>query len=251
MAFLFADRVKETTTDTGTGTIDLDGAVTGFQGFVAGIGNGNSCFYGMENGTDWEIGLGTVTDASPDTLSRDTILASSNGGSAVNWGAGTKNVYVTVPADRIGPTVLDNTQPTTDVGDITVTGLSSHRVVQIVGTLQPTSSSKLTIRCRASGGTWRDLGDHGSTVGGGHAMPFEVWLTNVNQAEEKTVVVRVGDVNAGLDSSDAIQSTTSTPTSFVWVSYDEIWDEVEVSMSGGNIEGSTADDRGRCLTLGY
>jgi len=97
---LVADRVKETSTTTGTGTYDLDGAVTGFQGFVAGIGDGNPCYYCVEDGTDWEVGIGTVTDATPDTLSRDTILASSNGDAAVNWGSGAKRVFVTIPADQ-------------------------------------------------------------------------------------------------------------------------------------------------------
>lgn len=95
---VLADRVKETTTTTGTGTYDLAGAATGFAGFVAAIGDGKACYYTVEDGTDWEVGIGTVTDASPDTLSRDTILASSNGDAAVNWGAGTKDVFVTIPA---------------------------------------------------------------------------------------------------------------------------------------------------------
>lgn len=93
MAFASADRVKETSTTTGTGTYNLAGASTGFRTFVAGIGNGNTCHYVAENGVDWEVGLGTVTDATPDTLARTRILASSNAGSAVNWGAGTREVY--------------------------------------------------------------------------------------------------------------------------------------------------------------
>ena len=77
MGLVIADRVKETTTTTGTGTINLAGAVAAFQTFVAGIGNGNTCYYAITSGNNWEVGLGTVTDASPDTLSRTTILASS------------------------------------------------------------------------------------------------------------------------------------------------------------------------------
>lgn len=96
---VLADRVKETTTTTGTGAYDLAGAATGFQAFVAAIGDGKACYYTVEDGTDWEVGIGTVNDASPDTLSRDTILASSNGDAAVNWGAGTKDVFVTIPAN--------------------------------------------------------------------------------------------------------------------------------------------------------
>lgn len=123
MALRLRDRIRETTTTTGTGTIDLDGAVSGFQTFVTGAGDGNTCFYVIENGTDWEIGTGTVTDATPDTLSRDTIHASSNGGSAVDWGVGTKNVFLTLPANVMflngavlrpayGGTGLDNSSAT-------------------------------------------------------------------------------------------------------------------------------------------
>jgi len=99
MALVIADRVKETTTTTGTGTINLAGAVAAFQTFVAGIGAGNTCYYAITSGTNWEIGLGTVTDASPDTLSRTTILASSNSDSAITL-SGTSTVFCTYPADK-------------------------------------------------------------------------------------------------------------------------------------------------------
>lgn len=98
MAFALDDRVKETSTTTGTGTYSLDGAVTGFQTFVAGIGNGNTCYYCATDGTNWEVGIGTVTDATPDTLARTTILSSSNADAAVNWAAGTRQIACTFPA---------------------------------------------------------------------------------------------------------------------------------------------------------
>lgn len=100
MAFVVADRVQETTTSTGTGTITLAGAATGFQSFSA-IGDGNTTFYTIadQSGSDWEVGIGTYT-ASGTTLSRTTVLSSSNSGSLVNFGAGTKNVFVTYPAGR-------------------------------------------------------------------------------------------------------------------------------------------------------
>ena len=98
MALTLKDRVKETTTTTGTGTITLAGASTGFQSFAA-VGDGNTTYYTITNGTDWEVGIGTYT-ASGTTLSRDTILSSSNSGSAVDWGAGSKDVFVTYPAEK-------------------------------------------------------------------------------------------------------------------------------------------------------
>jgi cytoskeletal protein CcmA (bactofilin family) len=102
MALVLNDRVKETSTTTGTGTLNLAGAVSGFQTFVAGIGNSNVTYYAIVNdsGTEFEIGIGTVTDASPDTLSRTTILESSNSDSAVNFSSGTKTVFCTLPASK-------------------------------------------------------------------------------------------------------------------------------------------------------
>jgi len=98
MALVLKDRVKETTTTTGTGTLTLLGAASGFQSFSV-IGNGNTTYYTIDGGTEWEVGIGTYT-SSGTTLSRDTILESSNGGTAVNFSAGTKNVFVTYPAER-------------------------------------------------------------------------------------------------------------------------------------------------------
>jgi hypothetical protein len=98
MALVVKDRVQETSTTTGTGTFTLAGAVSGFQSFSV-IGNANTTYYAIVGGTEWEVGLGTYT-SSGTALSRDTILESSNGGTAVNFSAGTKNVFVTYPAEK-------------------------------------------------------------------------------------------------------------------------------------------------------
>jgi len=100
MALVLADRVQETTTTTGTGTVTLAGAVSGFQSFAA-VGNANTTYYTIAGQTtsEFEIGIGTYT-TSGTTLSRDTILTSSNSNLAVNFSAGTKNVFVTYPASR-------------------------------------------------------------------------------------------------------------------------------------------------------
>src|SRR3990167_5794745 len=103
MGLKFVDRVKESTTTTGTGTVNLAGAQSGYQGFVAGIGSGNACYYVIAAGTEWEVGLGTVTDAAPDTLSRDAVFASSNAGAKVNFSAGSKDVFLTLPAAGLLP----------------------------------------------------------------------------------------------------------------------------------------------------
>ena len=98
MAFVLADRVKETTTTTGTGTVTLLGASTGYQSFSA-IGNGNTTYYTIaaQTGTEWEVGIGTYT-SSGTTLARTTVISSSNSGSLVTFSAGTKDVFVTYPA---------------------------------------------------------------------------------------------------------------------------------------------------------
>ena len=98
MPLVVADRVKETTTTAGTGTITLAGAVTGFQSFAA-IGNGNTTYYTIagQGTSEWEVGIGTYT-SSGTTLSRTTVLASSNAGALVNFSAGTKDVFVRLPS---------------------------------------------------------------------------------------------------------------------------------------------------------
>ena len=103
MALVLNDRVKETSTTTGTGTFSLGGAVDGFESFVTGIANSNTTYYAAVNrdANEFEVGIGTVTDASPDTLARTTILSSSNSDSAVDFSAGTKDIFVTLPASKV------------------------------------------------------------------------------------------------------------------------------------------------------
>jgi hypothetical protein len=98
MAHVVKDRVQETTSTTGTGTLTLGGAVAGYQDFSV-IGNGNTTYYAIVGGSEWEVGIGTYT-LSGTTLSRDTVLESSNSNALVNFSAGTKNVICTYPAER-------------------------------------------------------------------------------------------------------------------------------------------------------
>ena len=98
MALVLADRIKETTTTTGTGTYTLGGAATGFESFAV-IGNSNTTYYCCTDGTNFEVGIGTYT-ASGTTLARTTILQSSNSDSAVNWTSGTRDIFCTQPAEK-------------------------------------------------------------------------------------------------------------------------------------------------------
>lgn len=104
MSLVLADRVFETSTTQGTGTLNLAGAPTKFQTFVSGVGDGAVVPYFIDDNVDWEVGIGTVTAGSPDTLSRDTILASSNSGAAVFWNSDQINVRL-FPAAMLTPTL--------------------------------------------------------------------------------------------------------------------------------------------------
>jgi hypothetical protein len=101
MAFVLANRVKETTTTTGTGTVTLLGASTGYQSFAI-IGNANTTYYTIasQSGSEWEVGIGTYT-SSGTTLARTTVLSNSSATqpSALSFSAGTKDVFVTYPAE--------------------------------------------------------------------------------------------------------------------------------------------------------
>lgn len=100
----FSDRVKETTTTTGTGDITLAGAVSQFQTFDTDFDTGDSVYYTIagQTGTEWETGIGTFT--SPSTLARTTVLESSNSNAAVNFSAGTKDVFNSIVADFVNQT---------------------------------------------------------------------------------------------------------------------------------------------------
>lgn len=97
MPLVIADRIYETSTTTGTGTLTLDGAITGFRSFANGVGVTNSTYYVIEGNSEWEIGIGTVSSG---TLSRDTVLESSNANALVSFSAGLKKVFSTYPGDK-------------------------------------------------------------------------------------------------------------------------------------------------------
>jgi|TARA_R100001129_G_C5114108_1_gene188041 hypothetical protein len=101
MAFILNDRVKQLTTTTGTGTLTLGSAITGFETFAQGIGNSNETFYAIAHRTanEFEVGRGTLNGSST-TLARTTVISSSNSDSAVDFSAGEKEVFCTLPASR-------------------------------------------------------------------------------------------------------------------------------------------------------
>jgi hypothetical protein len=129
MALVVNDRVKETSTTTGTGTFTLDGAVSGFETFSSAIGNTNTTYYAIVNSNgEFEVGLGTVGAG---TLSRDTILSSSNSDAAEDFTAGTKNVFVTLPASKA--VILDSSGNITANNGSNLTNLNADNLAS--GTL--------------------------------------------------------------------------------------------------------------------
>ena len=142
MALVLKDRVKETTTTTGTGTVTLAGAAAGFQSFAA-VGDGNQTFYAIVDATSgaWEVGVGTYT-ASGTTLSRTTVVSSSNAGSLVNFGAGSKDVFVTYPSSRA--VYLDAAGSAVTTLDIGTLGTSTANITTAnitAGTVSTTPTS--------------------------------------------------------------------------------------------------------------
>lgn len=207
MATVLADRVKETSTTTGTGTLSLLGAVTNFVGFVAGVGDANTTYYAIVHQTlaEWEVGQGVVTDAATDTLSRAVVLASSNAGALVNFSAGTKDVWCDMPAVKI---LLS--------GDA-ITWTASH--------IWSVTLPMLKITDPANGGVHTKIG---IVDAGGGALYTGIWfnkatpdITNysfladgdnavINSAAGGTTSFRVGNSNALVLNADLTATLLST-----------------------------------------
>ena len=153
MALVIADRVRETTTTTGTGTITLAGALSNFETFTANLSNSDTTYYSIVDNTNgtFEVGLGTFT-SSGTTLARTTVIASSNCNSAVNFGSGTKDVFITIPATKM--IVKDASGNVSIDGDVTVSDgtndfdVASHdgtNGLKLGGTVVTSSAAELNI----------------------------------------------------------------------------------------------------------
>jgi len=149
MALILKDRVKETTAVTSTGTATLLGAVTGYQSFSV-IGTGNTCYYTIasQTGSEWEVGIGTYT--SPNQLSRDTVLSSSNSGSLVNFSAGTKDVFVVQPSSKAVYTDASNIVNTSGNAATTVTFTQVNTTNLVANTVTLTAGTISTNAANAT-----------------------------------------------------------------------------------------------------
>ena len=176
------DRVKETTTTTGTGTVNLAGAAVGFETFVAGIGNGNTTYYCIaeQGGAAFEIGIGTVTDATPDTLSRTTVLSSSNSDSLVDFAAGTKDVFCTLPASKA---VIEDANNNVNIGANIIVGgtVDGVDIATRDGVLTSTTTTANAALPKA-GGTMTGNLAHGDDVKAtfGDSADLEIYHDGVN-----------------------------------------------------------------------
>tara|TARA_R100001510_G_scaffold20497_2_gene17915 strand:+ start:246 stop:2516 length:2271 start_codon:yes stop_codon:yes gene_type:complete len=184
MALVLADRIKETTTTTGTGTYTLAGAVTGFESFGS-VGNGNTTYYCCTDGSDFEVGVGTYT-SSGTTLARTTILQSSNSDNAVDWSAGTRDIFCTQPAEKA--VFLDGSGDVSIPGQIKLSKTSGNAIVT-TGSL---SSADLGI-LRASAGTGGS-DTHGFTIKymgsrSGNNNSFALFMDNQTGTDVEAITV--------------------------------------------------------------
>jgi hypothetical protein len=203
MALILSDRVQETSTSTGTGTISLAGAVTGYQSFAV-IGNTNTTYYTIadQSGSNWEVGIGTYYSGNT-SLARTTILASSNANAAVVFTAGTKSVFVTYPAEKAIYSDASNIT--------TITNFASANVLITGGTISGTTIPAANV---TGLGTMATQNAVSVTITGG-----TINSTTQNASTYTNVIVTSGTINSvahtgGTLNNMTIGATTANTGSF-------------------------------------
>jgi len=211
MALVINDRVKETTTTTGTGAVSLAGAVTGFETFAAGVGNSNTTYYCIahQDQAEFEVGLGTLDGDSSD-LTRTTVISSSNSDSAVDFSAGTKDVFCTVPASKLIFEDADN--------DVTI-----GRNLTVTGDLT-ISGDDLTLTTNTSGAALISDGTNFNPV----AISGDITIGTTGTAAIGSGVV----VNADINSSAAIAMSKTAFTAGTGVSLSTNTLSVDAAQTG-------------------
>ena len=216
-----ADRVFETSTTQGTGTINLDGPVTAFRSFAAAFSTSDKIPYIMEDNLDWEIGVGTLTEGSPDQLSRDTVYASSNAGELVNWGSGTRNIRVGPVADLI----FNRTEnKNVVIGKGTATGDgTTHNITMDVAPLAYEAGMEISYECPADvtgavninvdGLGEKDLLRNGDELEAGDLLDGDTVRLYYNGTHfESLLPVRLSDVPVKDDETLADEDTDKAPS---------------------------------------
>lgn len=204
MALVFKDRVKVAATTTGTGTFTLGAAVTGYQSFSV-IGNGNTTQYTIVDDLgNWEVGTGTYT-SSGSTLSRDTVLESSNSNNLVDFPAGNKSVFVTYAADK--SVTIDNTATLTNK---TMSGSSNtfSNIPNSALVTTPVTSVAGTAPIASSGGTTPTISiTQASTSTNGYLSSTD-WNTFNNKTSNTGTVTSVS--GTGTASGLSLSGTVTT-----------------------------------------
>jgi len=182
MTLTVADRIQETTSTTGTGTYTLAGAKSGFQSFAV-VGDGNTTYYACTDGTDYEVGIGTYT-LSGTTLARTTIIESSNSNAAVNWGAGSKDIFVTLPSSKA---IIEDASNNVTIGNnISVGGtVDGVDIAQNIPSSLGSAGQVLTVNASATYAEWA------TSAGGGYGVTIHAnqaaMLTDAASASEGTL----------------------------------------------------------------
>jgi hypothetical protein len=240
MALVLNDRVKETTTTTGTGTVTLGGAVSGFDTFAAGIGNSNTTYYCIQLAAEFEVGLGTLAGDSS-TLARTTVISSSNSDSAVNFSAGAKNVFCTLPASKA--TVLDASGNLALAGAIDVDGITNLDVVDIDGavdmasTLQVDGVLTTTATQVATGGITSGsniVSDTDSTddLGTTGVRWANLFVDGITATDQITATGFTGTLDGILGSGAAAAATTTTLVSSTITASGIVTANAKLDMNG-------------------
>ena len=226
MSFVVADRVQETTTTTGTGTVVLAGAVIGFQSFAV-IGNGNQTYYTIadQSGSNWEVGIGTYSSGNL-SLSRDVILASSNANAAVSFTSGPKSVFVTYPAEKA---IYSDPSNVT-----TITNFASSNVLITGGTINNVSLGNVTY---AGLGTMSTQNANAVTITGGTIAGTGITSGNVtitggtiNSTTQKDGVYNNVTVNQG-----TINGVTFSNVTYGGLGTMATQNATSVAITGGTI----------------
>jgi len=229
MALIQADRVKETSSTTGTGDFTLAGAETGFRSFESGVGSANTCYYVITDNTDYEIGLGTLSNSA--TLARTTVITSSNSNAAVDWGAGEKDVFTTYPGSKA--VILDssnNLNVATNIsvggtfqvtGDTDVSNLSASGTFDVGGNASVGGTLAVTSDADVSGN---------ASVGGTFAVTGDTDVTNIS-ADGTLDVSGNGSVGGTFNVEGDLKNTAGNLT------VDPATQIFEIKGDGSSVEG--------------